>query len=641
MLAAIRAFAKSWVAAVLIGLLIVSFAVFGITDVFNNRAMGDAVVKAGSRTATSADYKREYDLIRQNLEQQVGQPLTPEVAAENGIDKRVLERLANRLSFTEFLHRIGLRPSDKLIAGEIQKIPAFFDPVSGRFDKRQYATMLAQNQLTPALFETEMRDTVAAQHLEAALGNGVRVPRAYSAMAAVYMLESRDFAYFELPASSVPAPAQPTDQQLTAFMRENAAQLTRPEYRVLTVVRFAPDLASAPPANEADVRKLYDFRKDTLSTPERRTLVQIPARDQATAQQIVARLGRGEEPAAVARSLKVDAITYADKPVTAVADRKVGEAAFRLPAGQVAAVQGDIGMAVVKVVSVTPGKTVTYEEARPQLEAEVRQNAAVEKALALSQTYDEAHQAGANLVEAAQRAGVPTVTLGPVSKQGVGPNGQPVAGLTQKLMDVAFATPAGGDSELIEAAQGEYFAVRVERVIPPALPALAEVRADLARVWMARETSRRLEARANELLARVRKGESLEAVAASAGAQVVRIADVSRQNASQRQNVPPPILGQAFSVKPNEPFLARTSAVGFALGRLEAVRAGAGPMLAQGVELARPQMSQTIAQELMESAQAAARAKVKPKLDYNGARAAIGLPPIEANGKAEKAEKAK
>ncbi|MDB5449278.1 MAG: rotamase family protein [Phenylobacterium sp.] len=638
MLSAIRAFAKSWVAAVLIGLLIVSFAVFGIRDVFRNSAP-DAVITAGSRTITSTDFKREFDGFKSRAEQQMGQPITNEVAAANGLDRRVLDGLATREAFAELLRKIGIRPSDKLIAGQIAKIPAFFDQVSGRFDKTQYQQRLAENGLTPDKFEGIMRDQLAEQHLEAGMANGLLIPRAYSALAGIYALENRDIAYFDVGPASVPQPALPTDAQLTAFMKENAARLTRPEFRVLTVVRFSPQLIAASlPIDEAELKKRYDFRKDTLSTPETRTVVQIPAKDAATAQQIGARLARGEPPAAVAKAVGVDAITYDNKPQTAIADRKIAAAAFKMQPGQIAPVQGDLGVAVVKVVSAAPGRTVTLEEARPALEAELRKDAAAEKVYALTQAYDDAHQGGANLADSARKAGVPAVTIGPLSKEGRDLQGQPVAGLSQKLMDTAFSLPAGGESDVTDAGAGEFFAVRVEKVVPPTMPALAEVKPQLARVWMMREMAKRMEARAEELAARVRKGESLDAVAASAGAKVVRATALDRQSARQNQTVSQDILGKVFTSKAGDVFAAQGASFSYVVGKVEAIHTGEGPTLARMAEESRPQMTSTIFREMGESARTAARAKVKVKINYNLARTAIGLEPATAAAKPGKAK---
>lgn len=636
MLAAIRVFAKSWVAAVLIGLLIVSFAVFGIQDVVR-RANTDEVIKAGGRSVGSADFKREFDNYKSRLEQQAGQPIPLELAVQNGLERQVVEGLASRESFAELLKKIGLHPSDKLVVEQIAKIPAFFDQVSGRFDKTTYASRLSENGLTPEKFEQVMRDDLAQTHWATATVNGLRVPRAYAALRAVFALESRDLGYIRIGPANVPQPALPTDPQLTAFMTENAAQLTRPEFRILTVVRFSPtQVGAALPIDEAELKKRYDFRKDTLSSPETRTVVQIPARDPAAAQQISSRLAAGEAPAAIAKAVGVDAITYENKPQTAITDRKVAAAAFAMQAGQVAPVQGDLGVAIVKVVSVTPGRAVTLEQARPQLEAELRKDAAAEKVYALTQAYDDAHQGGASLAEAAAKAGVPAMTIGPVSKSGQNQQAQPLPGLSEKLMEAAFALPLGGESDLQDAGEGEYFAVRVERVIAPALPPLAEVKPQLVSVWMRREMARRMEARANELAGRIRKGESLDAVAASVGLAVARAPNLDRQSAAQNTALSRDVLTKAFSAAGGDVLVGDDVQFGIVVAKVEQVRAPSGSTLARITEAARPQLSMALFEEMNEAAHRAARAELKTKVNYNLARTALGLEPIAPAAKAEK-----
>src|SRR5947209_20041980 len=98
MLAAIRAFAKSWVAAVPMVLLIASFALWGIRDVFHAQ-ISDAVIVAGSHSVSSADFKREFDRAKTQYEQQAGQPITTEFAVANGLDKQILQGLATREAF--------------------------------------------------------------------------------------------------------------------------------------------------------------------------------------------------------------------------------------------------------------------------------------------------------------------------------------------------------------------------------------------------------------------------------------------------------------------------------------------------------------------------------------------------------------
>jgi peptidyl-prolyl cis-trans isomerase D len=632
MLAAIRRFAKSWVATLLFGLLIVSFVVFGIGNrsVFQQR-VSNAVIVAGDRQVSRAAFKREFDRFKTRVEQQVGQPITPEIAAANGLDRQVLQGLAANEAFASVLTKIGVRPSDRLIADQIKKIPAFFDQVSGRFDEKAFKQKLAENGLTPPAFDAELRDDITQGHVGSGLVAGLRAPRAYAALAAIYGTESRDIGYFVVEPASVAQPTPPTDAQLTQFMKENAQRLTRPELRVLTVVRFSPAAVSASiPVDPAELQKRFDFRKDTLSTPETRSVIQVPAKDPASAAAIAQRLAKGEDPATVAKAAGVEAISYAGKPQSAIPDKKIAAAAFATPAGQVATVKGDLGLAVVKVLAVTPGKAVTLDQVRPALEAEIRKEAAAEKVYALTQAYDDAHQSGATLAQAATKAGVPSITLGPMTQQGRDAQGQPVPGLSQKLMETAWALPAGGESEVEEAGDGEYFAVRVEKITPPAMPALAEIRPMLAQAWTQRELASRMQTRADELAARVRKGESLDVVASSAGSAVTHLPGIDKQNAGKNPTLSQDMMAKTFTSKPGDVFTAPFSHFAYVVGKLEGVHTADAGTLARSTDQIRPQMSVAFFREIGETAKLAARQKVKVTIDANNAREAIGLEPLDA-----------
>jgi peptidyl-prolyl cis-trans isomerase D len=181
----------------------------------------------------------------------------------------------------------------------------------------------------------------------------------------------------------------------------------------------------------------------------------------------------------------------------------------------------------------------------------------------------------------------------------------------------------------------------VEKVLPPAMPPLAEIKPQLVRVFTMREIAKRMQARADELAARVKKGETLEAVAASAGASITRVPGLSRQNAAQMQGMSQDILGKTFTSKQGDVFTAENNHFGFVVGKLEAVRAGEGPTLARMAEDMRPQMSVAIYREIAETARFAARQKIKVTIDAARARAALGLEPLDAKTGAKGAKPGK
>lgn len=647
MLAGFRSFAKSPFAVLLFGLLIVSFAIFGISDVFK-RPQGSGVISVGSRTMSAQDFKLRFDNYRKGMEQRSGQSLTPDQAVEQGIDRQIVAELTLQESIAAAIQAMGVKPSDKLVGDivhqQMSQLPPTqrpFNPITGKFDQQAYAALLAQNNLTPPAYEASLRDEIANAHFFSAVAGGLKAPRIYGALQGGYILEARDIAAFAVNPASVQKPAPPTDAQLTAFMKENAERLTRPETRVLSIMRVsAKALEPAVAIDPAAVQKAYDFRKDSLAKPETRTLVQIVAPDAKAAATISQRLAKGEDPAAVAKSFGKTPLVLTDKPKTAIPDRKVADAAFALAAGQVSGpIAGELGVSVVKVVKVTPGSTASLESVRPQIEAEVRAQAAQTKAYDQTQAYQDAHDGGADLVAAASKAGALVLTTAPVTAQGADQTGQPVAGLTPDIVKTAFGLSQGGESDLIEAGKGEYYAVKVEKVIPAAMPALAEIKPQLTAVWMGQEMAKRLKAKADELVARVKKGEAIEAVAASVQSKVQKVGGLSRQNAQQHMGLGRDFLGAAFQAKKNEVFSTRAGPQGeaYVVAKLEAIRPAPPAAIAQVAALAGAQVGNGLMNDLGEAARNAAKTQLKAKNNLTLARQAIGVD-TEALAKAQGAK---
>jgi peptidyl-prolyl cis-trans isomerase D len=648
MLAGFRTFAKSPFAVVLFALLIISFAVFGISDVFKGPSTS-SVVTAGARSLTPQDFKMRFDSYRKDAEQRSGQPMTPDMAVEASFDRQVLNELALQESFAEAIHRAGYRPSDKQIADQVrQQMTSLgpnqrpFDPITGKFDPKMYAALLAQNDLTPTSFEASLRDGIARTQVFSAVGNGLHAPRIYSAVQAAYALESRDLAAFAVNPTTVTPPGNPTDAQLTTFMKQNAERLTRPEFRVISIMRVsAQALEPTVKLDPAAVQKAFEQRKATLSAPETRSLVQIVAPDAKAAATIAQRLGKGEAPATVAAAFGVKPVILTDKPQTALPDRKVAEAAFRLAAGQVSApVVGDLGISVIKLTKITPGSAPSLDSVRPAIEAELRTQNAQAMAYEQTQTYQDAHDGGADLVTAASKAGAMVMTTAQVTAQGLDETGQPVAGLTPDVLKTAFELAAGGESELIEAGKGEYYAVRTERVIAASMPPLAEIRPALTQFWLQTQMIERMREKATALAAQARKGASLESLAAANGSRVQRVPGLSRQTAQRYQALGRDFLVSAFGAKQGEVFTAQAGQGAFVVARLERVNAASSADLARSVQMLRPQTDSGMMQDLGEAARVAARTKLKTQTNLTLARQSIGVD-TDALAKAEAAKSGK
>jgi peptidyl-prolyl cis-trans isomerase D len=580
----------------------------------------DAVIQAGSRTYTTNDFKREFEAYRKRAAQE-GQTFTADDAVAQGLDQRMLQVFSERESMGDTLKRLGVWPSDKQVVGEIAKVKAFQDPISGKFDQKAYVQLLAQNDATPAQFEKDQRDQLAYTQFGAAVASGLKPPRLFGAMFGAYLYETRDLSLFGIKPDVLGKPATPTDAELQKIIKDHADQLTVPETRQLSVVRFsAAALAPTLTADPAEVKKRFDFRKDTLSQPEKRSLIQISAKDAAQALDVSTKLKAGGDPAAVAKAAGLQQpLVYTDVPKSGVADSKVGEAAFQLPAGGVSnPIQGNLGWAVIKVAQVTPAKIVTFEEAKPSIEAEVKSEAAANKAYELVQKYEAAHDKGSNLTESAKVAGVMPQTFAPATASGMDADGAPIPGLTPRMLKEAAALAQGGESDAVQDSKGEYFALRVEKVIPPTLPSLDKIRPRLVQLFQQQDISKRLTDKLAELQARVKKGEAFEAVAKSIGSDVVHL-KINRNQALQNRNIPPALLSQIFSGKPGDLVVT-----GSGLGRIDAIEPVPPGVIASSLQPGQQTLGRSVFDEIQQESRTWAREQTKPKINLAIARQAIG-----------------
>jgi len=593
MISGFRDFAKSKWAIALFALLIISFAIVGgtQTDVFGGLGPRN-VIEAGERSLTPVQFRADFDRIRNNLQQEQGRPVTLEDLVAENAHVQYLESQTRRLGFLNWAHQVGIRVDESLVLDRIREIPAFFDQITGRFDEATYQRMLAEQSITPVQLEDEFRDTAVSEHFAAAIAAGLRAPRIYGALVAARAFEVRDGSWFSVTQAMAGTTAPPTEAQLTAFLNENAEQLRRPEFRIASVIVFsdAPD-ATPPAVAEARIVERFEFRREALSTPERRTFTTLTVADRAAAERIASALRAGQSPDAVAGANNIEAVPYTDQPRSAVADPAIAAAVFALAADAVSApVQGRVGFTVAKVTTIAPGQTATLESVRDAVIQELQLEDARARVFERVEAYEKARSDGKTLAQAVAEVGARIVQLPPFTQDGRLPDGQPLNAPPQ-ILENTWALAQGAESEVVDAGQGQYFVVRLDQIQAAALPALAEVREPLAQRWTQRENARRLTALAEQLAARVRGGDAIAAVAASAGATVITRTGV-QQNAESQTDLGEGTLQGLFGQGRGQVFTGPASDTSYVVGRVDAVRAANPATSAPLADQIRPRISQ-------------------------------------------------
>ena len=624
MLSQFRSIAKTPLAKLLLGVLAASFILWGIRDVFRNGVGADTVIQAGPRSISTARFRQMFQDELKQYNQQSGQTVSLQDAVSHNIDKQVADAIASDEALAAYIQKIGIRPSDKQIGDELAKAPRFFNAVSGQFDRQAYAAFVQQLGMSEPEFERLLGDEIAQSQFVSGIASGLRAPLMFSALQAAYDGEGRTFDDFILGPDAVPAPIQPTDAQLNAFIKENAAQLMRPEARVFTVAAFssarlAPTLALDP----NKVQQRFDFEKDSLSVAEKRSLVELPVRDAGQGATVVQRLQKGEDPLVVAKALGIQPISYTDQPRTAVADKKIADAAFAMTPGQVQGpVKGDLGLAVIKLGRITPGHAATLEESRTKIEAQVRTDQAQIQTGNAVQAYETARSGGSNLADAARAAGAVVTTLPPITAQATTLQRQQV-NIPPKLLQAGFALQAGQDSDIVDLGQGEYAALRLEKIVPPSPPPLEEIRPLLTHFVMQQDLMKRLRAKADGIAAAISKGQTMQAAAAANYLQLAHADAVQRSAANKTYGAE--LLTHLFLAKPGDVVTGADLKPGVVVAKLQAIVAATPQTAAQATADQRQAATQTEVQDFAAAVRTAARDIIRPRVDYARARQALGV----------------
>ena len=626
MLTAFRTFAKSKWAIGLLVILALALLVTGGTqmDVLTNLGPKH-VVSAGHRNLSQVEFRGELDRIREQAQQQAGRALDfEELIGEGGL-RQYLEQKSQQLGFVNWAWKAGIRPGKELVLRQIRQAPGFFDSVTGQFNEEQYRSKLAENKATPEMFEAQLRDQYSTQHYGAALGAGMRLPRIYGAVLASQALETRDGRWFTVTQAMAGTAGVPTDAQLIALMNQNADQLRLPESRTASVVLFDDGAAAPAELTEARVQERFNFRRDALSVPEKRSFVTLTAPNRAAADRIAAALRAGQSPADVARANSIQPAEYADTPRSALGDPAVAVAVFGLAANQVSApIQAGVGFVVAKVTSIQPGRAATLADVREQVIAELRAEDARASVYRRVEAYEKARQDGKTLDIAVREVGARVIRIPPIRQDGKLRNGQDInPPLPPQLIQTMWSLGKGAESEVVDMGQGQYFVVRLDDIMPAALPPLAGIREPLAQQWVLRENARLLSTRASALAARVRGGEDLAAVAASVGAIVQTGTGLNRQSAEQNGQG---VIAGVFGSGRGEPFSQQNTADTFVIGRTDRITAAVPALAAPIAEQFRQRMAGDHVNAVGEVAIAAAAARSKAEFDEPLARTSLGLP---------------
>jgi peptidyl-prolyl cis-trans isomerase D len=521
------------IATIFFGALIVSFAIWGIGDIFR-ATPASTVAEVGDTTITVDQTRNAYTNELQRLGRQFRTVISPEQARAFGLDQQVINNLVTDAVLAEKAREMGLSVSDQLVAASIVNNPAF-KGADGQFNRALFDQALRNINLSEAGFVQEQRSAMARLHLAEAIAGDINVPLAAREALHRYASERRASTYFLLTAAMAGDVPAPTAEQLQTFFNERKSAFRAPEYRAVTAMALdAAALAKRDTVSEADARARYEQQKAKYGSPERRTIQQITFPSQAEAEAAANKIKEGAtfESIAAERNVSPQDLELGTFTKAEMLDQAVADAAFSLEQGAASApIAGRFGPVLLRVTQIQPEAVRPFED----VAAELRQEVATERAQAqIERIHDEIEdlRAGAKpLADIAREKGLTLVQAPAVDANGLDKAGNPVnIPAKDAVVKAAFASDIGVDNEALRTGTG-YVWYDVTGIEASREKNLGEVRDQLAAQWREDQVAQRLSERARGLTERLEKGEAIEAVAQEAGATVKTATDLARNAA--------------------------------------------------------------------------------------------------------------
>src|ERR1700733_10723416 len=384
---------QRWLAIVVLGALALVFAAWGAYGIVNvNVGVGDYAAKVGSEKLSLQEVREDWMRQQSQWQQRYGAEIPPDIKSK--VQDSLLESLIRSLAVTQRAYDLGYRVTTSEIKEAIRNEPAF--QIDGQYSPQAARMRLAQAGISLAGFEEQTRGMLERMQLEGPMqASDFLTAREIEQLRALAN-EEREVRYALLTPGKFQGSAGVDEAAIAAYYASHQARFLTPEWVKLAYGELRLDqLASQVAVTESDLRDYYAKAKDRYVTPEKRRashiLIQIPAGKDGDAiarkkaEDILAQVRAGKDFAALAKQYSQDVGSAAKGGDLGWADRSAyvapfAEVVFSSPVKEIKGpVKTQYGYHIIRVEEIQPGTTKTFEQARAEIETQLRRDRAADR----------------------------------------------------------------------------------------------------------------------------------------------------------------------------------------------------------------------------------------------------------------------
>lgn len=558
MLQAIRDNAQGWIAWVIVGLIILTFALFGI----DQYARGDKVVvvaQVNGEDITARDFLTLYNRQKSRLEQQFGD-MYDQVVKDNELRDQVLDALIESEAIRQWANQNHMTISDQQLAATIHSADVFQQ--DGQFSEKVYEDVLLRNGLNVARFEYEQRQFLLEnQYRGLTQSSSFSTPSEVAQLAKIQG-QQRHVNYLRIDQRPFLKTVEISEDQISDYYEKNKVAYVEPEKVVIQYVELSQtELAKQVPVDEEVLQAYYKDNQLLFTLPEKRQakhiLISVEADSQESETQAQEKIAEIQAKLAAGESFEELAKTYSQDPGSAQSGGDLGsfeqgmmvpefdQAVFSMQVGQVSEpVKTDFGYHLIKLENIEPKQTQPFAEVKDQV-TEQYQAQEAEKIYfdKLEQLNTIAYEQSDSLEPAAEATGLKVMTSDAFSRDG----GVGAVLSNSKVVNAAFSDEvlkSRVNSSSIDLGPNQSVVLRVKDFFEARQKSLDEVSAGIKETLVRQAAIEEAAKLADSLLKKVEAGENPESLMGK-GVEWHTVGWVDRNN----QRILPQMTAQVFKTQ--------------------------------------------------------------------------------------------
>jgi peptidyl-prolyl cis-trans isomerase D len=545
----IRNWATGWIAGAIMGLIIITFAVWGIN--FADGGSEPVVASVNGENIKLRQFQQAYGNFREQMQKYTGKSLAP--AEEEILKKQTLDKLIQDEVINQAAVDSGLQISNATIRKTVRDIDVF----SGEngFDRAIYERSVMQLGMTSTAFEHQLRLELMANQLQGAVTNSAFVSEKEAVWLTRISKQTRDVSYVILPADEVKDSIEISDDAIEGYYNKTSQGLTEPDQVKIAYLELSVEkLAEGIQVVEEDVRTYYDNNKDKYDIKEERKINVIDIKLSPEADDAEVELANNK--AEKLRELLASGISFTEvaekhddgsKPEILISEHgflargvlpeEVDEIVFALDQGELSVVERtDRGLHIFRVDDIKGGAKNTFENSREVIEKDYKTSEAEYKYFDLAdKLVTLAYEHSDSLEVASEEIGIKIQESDFFSRDSANE-----LFADPKILAASFnqeAIKSGQNSDAIELENNHLVVLQVLEYLPAEKKSLDTVMEQITQILKTEQASKIQQEKGREILQQLKQGSDLSQVAETLGFEWKQADAVTRDDVSVNRKI--------------------------------------------------------------------------------------------------------